>query len=322
VRYISAGDIEKYSYCPLSWWLSRKEKHVESEGVKKHRKIGKKAEEGMKEIKRIREFERDVLYFASGATMVSLVGVAMLYSSYAIAIAFHITAIFWLLAALYLLWNSGRYETLWSEAYHRMMVVIPIIATLLSILSVSFLIEPNYFLGYSLEIASLLWLIVATFFFYKMLKSEIRYSKIRKELHLPDGEIIYVDDLERSPILKSEKYGLWGRPDILLKVGEDYIPVEIKTGRVPRGPHFSHIMQLTAYMLLVEENYKAPPYGLLKYGSYIFRIDYDESLKRILLEKVDEMRKALETGEVHRNHNRPGKCRHCSRRDICPERLE
>jgi CRISPR-associated exonuclease Cas4 len=80
-------------------------------------------------------------------------------------------------------------------------------------------------------------------------------------------------------------------------------------------------MQLTAYLLLVEENYDVPQYGLLMYGSNVYRIEYEEDLKKVLLQKVDEMRRALETGEVHRNHNRPGKCRHCSRRDICPERL-
>jgi len=176
-------------------------------------------------------------------------------------------------------------------------------------------------MGYLLEISSLLWLIFATYFLYLALKGEIRYNKLRRELKLPNGEIIYVDDLERSPLLKSEKYGIWGRPDLLIKMGEDYIPIEIKTGRVPRGPLFSHIMQLTAYMLLVEDNFKAPPYGLLKYGNMIYKIDYDKGLKELLLKKVDEMRCALKTGEVHRNHNRMGKCLHCSRRDICPERL-
>ena len=316
--YISAGDIEKYSYCPLSWWLSRKEKHVESDGVKKHREIGGKAADGMREIARAREFERSVLYLASGATVVALVGVSMLYSSYALGIALHVTAVFWLLAALYLLWLGGYRD---GRVLRNLIIVLPLIATVLSIFAVSFLMEPNYLLGYSLEIASLLWLIVATFFFHETLKSEMRYNRIRRELHLPDGEIIYVDDMEKAPILKSERYGIWGRPDLLLKSGEDYIPVEIKTGRIPRGPHFSHIMQLTAYMLLVEENYRAPPYGILMYGPQVYRIDYEEGLKRIMLEKVAEMRKALKTGEVHRNHNRPGKCRHCSRRDICPERL-
>jgi CRISPR-associated exonuclease Cas4 len=41
----------------------------------------------------------------------------------------------------------------------------------------------------------------------------------------------------------------------------------------------------------------------------------------MLLEKLEEMRKLMRSGEVHRNHNRPGKCASCSRRESCPEKL-
>jgi len=321
VDYISAGDIEKYAYCPLSWWLSRGEKHTESKGVIEHEKISKLAISEINEQKKAGEFERAVLYFASGASVVAVVGISMLYSSYTLAITFHTIAVFWLLAALYLLWKSGRYIMRWRENYRKLILVLPLIATTFSILALSFLMAPNYMLGYTLEIASLVWLIGATFFYYMSLKSELRYSKIRKELHLPDGEIIYVDDMKSAPLLKSKKYGIWGRPDMLLKLDGGYVPVELKTGRVPRGPYFSHIMQLTAYMLLVEENYQTPQYGLLMYGPQIYRIEYEEDLKQLLLSKIKEMRRAMQTGEVHRNHNRPGKCKHCSRREICPERL-
>ena len=35
-----------------------------------------------------------------------------------------------------------------------------------------------------------------------------------------------------------------------------------------------------------------------------------------------EMRKAIKGTEVHRNHRRIGKCKYCSRRSDCPERLD
>ena len=320
--YISAGDIEKYSYCPLSWWLSRKEKNKESEGVKKHREISNEARRGMEEYRKKKDFEKSVMYFAIGATLIALIGISMFYSSFPIAIVFHSISIFWLLVALYMLWKADTFVIQWKKMiFEKMMVVIPLASMVASIFAITFLLRPNFLMGYFLEILSMLWLIGATFFLYLSLKAEIGYSRIRKKLKLPDGEIIYVDDLKKAPLLKSDKYGIQGRPDLLIKAGKDYIPVEIKTGRIPRGPLFSHIMQLTAYMLLVEENYKAPPYGILKYGPQTYRIDYDEELKKILLQKVNEMRMALKTGVVHRNHNRIGKCLHCSRRDICPESL-
>ncbi len=323
MEYISAGDIEKYSYCPLSWWLSRNEKHRESEGVSKHREISKGAKKGMTAYRRRKESERTVMYFAIGATLIALIGISMLYSSFPLATVFHSISIFWLVVALYMLWRADVLVIQWKKmTFERMMVVIPLASVVASIFAITFLIKPNLFMGYFFEVLSLLWLIGATFFLYVTLRAEMEYSQIRKKLKLPDGEIVYVDDLEKSPLLKSERYKIWGRPDLLLRVGNHYIPVEIKTGRIPRGPLFSHIMQLTAYMLLVEENYSPPPYGILMYGPQVYRIDYDESLKKLLLQKVEEMRKALKTGEVHRNHNRIGKCLHCSRRDICPERLQ
>ena len=36
---------------------------------------------------------------------------------------------------------------------------------------------------------------------------------------------------------------------------------------------------------------------------------------------VDDMKNIMKNGEAHRNHKRPRKCAHCSRREGCPERL-
>ncbi len=320
--YISAGDIEKYSYCPLSWWLSREEKDMDVEGVRKHREIGEKAEELREEKKKIKTFESMIMYYSLAATVVAILGIAFFYTIVLLGKIFISLSIFWIIVALYLLWRSERGTLTWGTGkIKRIMIILAVAATVFSVLAVTFVLPPNYILGYLLEISSLLWLIFASYFLFLALRGEIRYNSLKKELMLPDGEIIYIDDLKEAPLLKSEKYKIWGRPDLLIKAGKDYIPIELKTGRVPRGPLFSHIMQLTAYMLLTEENYGTPPYGLLKYGDVVYRIDYDEDLKALLLKKVEEMRKTLETGEVHRNHKRVGKCLHCSRRDICPERL-
>ncbi|MEM3252554.1 MAG: Dna2/Cas4 domain-containing protein, partial [Thermoplasmata archaeon] len=102
----------------------------------------------------------------------------------------------------------------------------------------------------------------------------------------------------------------------------DYIPVEYKSGRVPRGPLFSHIIQVTAYCILVEEKYgKTPPYGIIKYGKKDFQIEYTDDLKELVLKKVAEIKRAEITGIAHRNHNNPGRCLGCSRREFCDEKL-
>lgn len=168
-----------------------------------------------------------------------------------------------------------------------------------------------------------LWLIGAIFFLYVVLISSKTAERLRSEHGIKSGAIEYVDALDNSSkMLSSQKYGLRGRPDYILKKEEGLVPVEIKTGRTPKGPLFSHIMQLASYCLLVEENYNSqPPYGIIKYSTIEHEIEYDEDLKKILISKLDDMRELLKSGKAHRNHNRESKCRFCSRREICPEKL-
>ena len=136
-----------------------------------------------------------------------------------------------------------------------------------------------------------------------------------------DGNIRYVDSGD-APLLRSEKYGLSGRPDYVIEANGELIPVEIKTGRKPRGPLFSHVLQVAAYGMIVEDVMGKPvSHGVLRYGDEEHEIELDQDLRNLVLSKLEEMHKKELTGKVHRNHNRPGKCRSCSRRDLCPERL-
>ncbi len=137
------------------------------------------------------------------------------------------------------------------------------------------------------------------------------------------GDLVYIDSAAEKPkLFVSKLHGLSGRPDAVVMDGDHHIPVEIKTGRVPRGPLFSHILQVVAYCVLLEEEYgKAPPYGVIRYGETNYEIEYNDDQKKLLLQKLAEMRASIAKGEAHRNHTRPGKCVHCSRRGVCPERL-
>jgi CRISPR-associated exonuclease Cas4 len=169
-------------------------------------------------------------------------------------------------------------------------------------------------------IISAIWLASAAFFLVVALKSTQLARSVRTVVDLPNGTIDYVAG-EGVEDLSSKKTGLIGRPDYVINVKGSFVPVEIKTGRVPRGPLFSHIMQLTAYCVLVEEKYGKTEYGMLMYGNQAYRISLTGELKTTLFKKVDKMREALKTGVVHRDHSRPGKCRHCSRRNACAESL-
>jgi len=172
-------------------------------------------------------------------------------------------------------------------------------------------------------IVALIWLIGASFFMYLVLRFSRLTTILKKNHGIGEGSIEYVDTQdENSQMLVSEKYGLRGRPDYIIKRGNYLIPVEVKTGRIPRGPLFSHILQLAAYCLLIEEKHElAPPYGIIRYSNVQHEIDYTEELKGILTSKLKDMKNIIKTGEAHRNHKRPNKCKGCSRRSMCPEKL-
>src|SRR5688500_8591495 len=91
-------------------------------------------------------------------------------------------------------------------------------------------------------------------------------ARKRAALQLPSGKTIYQDTQVTGATLISHKHHLKGRPDLLIKQGNGIIPVEVKTGKTPTRPYDSHVMQLIAYCVLVEETYGArPPYGIIRY---------------------------------------------------------
>jgi CRISPR-associated exonuclease Cas4 len=270
-----------------------------------------------------REAEIGVMYFAVAATLVATVGLTFLGPGLRIAELVSAIALIWLLAAVYLLYRAERRATAADRMLsERVIVVASMAAVMIAIAAISFqgVVSGDLALGF--EALALLWLIGACVFLYRSLR-DVQLARVARERHAVQGEVAYVDFAPANPkVLVSERYGLSGRPDYILTHGGASIPVEVKTGRVPRGPLFSHILQVAAYCLLVEETTgRAPPYGLLKYDGVSHEIEYNEDLKRLLLVKLAEMRAALGKGEAHRNHQRPGKCVGCSRRPACPERL-
>lgn len=68
----------------------------------------------------------------------------------------------------------------------------------------------------------------------------------------------YANEALVEPMLLSEKFGLSGSPDKLVKIGGAFMPSVIKTGSMPEnGVWRSDRVQLTAYAILLEEKYSA-----------------------------------------------------------------
>ncbi|MCJ7606923.1 MAG: CRISPR-associated protein Cas4 [Thermoplasmata archaeon] len=329
VRTISAGDLEKFSYCPLSWWLSRDfdedDDHLKK-GIEEHEKLGESLWEIDAEEKAAKQSETMVFWYAVIASIMAVIGLEVLHAQADMQVSeiLGVVALIWVLAAAFALYRASR-SNIRSKVmdYEKIILIFAIIAVILAINSVAFIIQ-DVRLGQALEIASIVWLIGASYFLYRSLKSSQTMQSLREEFRVK-GKIEYID-IDHSKVFRSESNGLSGRPDYVIRLdneGETLIPVEEKKGRTPRGPLFSHIMQLAAYCLLIEETTGiAPPYGILKYPEQEHQIEYNEDMKKALLEKLAEMRRVKDAGQVHRNHNRPGKCRSCSRRSVCPERLD
>lgn len=269
---ISASDVERYGYCPLSWWLSVRGIDATGEeiedGLRAHRDLGESLKTLVHEERHSREVSTTLLAFLGGSVILSLVAL-MVWFTY--------------------LQNFGV-----------MLLLLP--------------------LG---------WLLVAAFLLFRLLVATERIETLRDKYGV-EGLVESLDDNENTPVLKSNTFNLCGRPDYVQNFEGQHIPVEVKTGRKPQAPFFSHILQLGAYCLLVEETMgEAPPYGQIKYGfdDDPHQVDWacsekGQLLRMTVLEKLDQMNAILKGNrEAHRNHNRKGKCDHCSRKSACPERI-
>jgi len=157
---------------------------------------------------------------------------------------------------------------------------------------------------------------------------------------LPAGQLIYSDtgyavghvhpvttneqgEKQERP-LTSRRYGLSGRPDYLVRTRDGIVPVEAKSTMCPANgrAYDSHVFQLAAYCLLVEDVIDAHvPYGIIRYADAEIIIDYTAELRDELIELLDEMREARHAEEVHRNHDEARRCSKCSMREICDEAL-
>lgn len=295
------------------------------EGEKKHAAVSTDLQGIERHETTAREAEAGVMYFAIAATIIAIVGVTFLFDV-AIEIARLLSAVslIWLLSAVYFLYRAERLSSKIAPFFmERIILVFAMAAAVLAVAAVSIPGFVNSLLAEAFMALALTWLIGASVFLYRSMREAEQAVATRSKYEMTRGNLVYIDsEREKPKLFVARRYGLSGRPDAVLLEGDQPIPVEVKTGRTPRGPLFSHILQIAAYCLLVEEEYgRPPPHGVIRYEDASHDIEYNEDLKQLVLAKLGEMRECLAQGEAHRNHNRPGKCLHCSRRAGCPERL-
>jgi CRISPR-associated exonuclease Cas4 len=132
------------------------------------------------------------------------------------------------------------------------------------------------------------------------------------------GRLVAVD-AGRPATLRSERFRLIGRPDELRRLSDGrLVPVEFKSRATPaRGPTPSHVVQVRAYCLLVEETTGVPPpYGVLRYSDGEFRVRWDAEARGELL----AVRAELLAPYDGRATPSPARCARCRWVGVCDAR--
>ncbi|MCK5113100.1 MAG: CRISPR-associated protein Cas4 [Thermoplasmatales archaeon] len=143
----------------------------------------------------------------------------------------------------------------------------------------------------------------------------------KKKYRIPDGEITYSDLNIPAKALFSKRYRIAGKPDYIVKKNNRYIPIEVKSGS-HANPQRNHILQLATYCQLIEDNYRGfVPYGIIIYKNSDFKIPFDPKLRFELESVINKIRGSLKNEKIVLNHNDPGRCRFCSMRSYCTEKL-
>ncbi len=134
------------------------------------------------------------------------------------------------------------------------------------------------------------------------------------------GTLVSVDVRGSGRYLAAPGLGLTGRPDEIRRLADGRpVPVELKSRSGPRrGPPASHVVQVQADCLLLEEaTGRSPPYGLLRYADGAeWEVPWDPAARAHVLGLLASVRGR------YRGEAAPAlaKCRACSWQNVCDAR--
>jgi len=361
---VSASDLERHEYCPLSWSLSRQGNSGQGEaivaGIKRHTGIHEK----MKSFQEIQSQKRrsitiwtwwfsviialsiDALafnYIDEVVTPIIMAQYLAMWSFTTLLVGFVTISVPWrswiglddtisrqktkFLATkddFTYFWEPKGFIGGWFEA-GRIEASLLFGSIVLGLHAIALAgAKDREQATFILFLTAMFWTLAASWQLQRMLLSENVLQTMKQEIDIDtESEVAYSDDDSNSHLLVDEKIGLRGRPDQIVIVDGEFIPFEQKTGKVPINPHPSHRMQLLAYLHLVEINTKkSSPYGVLRYGKEnLHQIPWNDFSKQELRDAVTEVQRLMVQGGAIRNHNRPGKCRNCSRLYACDDSL-
>jgi CRISPR-associated exonuclease Cas4 len=110
---------------------------------------------------------------------------------------------------------------------------------------------------------------------------------------------------------------LSGKPDYVIRTRRGaHVPVEIKSYRGGARPPHADLVQLGAYLLLLEDlTGKKPQYGILRYRDRTLRVPYTEALRAEVLRLLEQAQRGDARPPAAMPH--PSLCRPCPFAPIC-----
>ena len=363
--HVSASDLERHAYCPLSWSLARDGKTGRGKAIDKgrikHAEIHQKVENFKQKQNDLR---RALVIWSWWFTIVVMfITDAIIFTNISddrtpidISRYLSILSVIWLIAgllAIYLPWRkwidlpiekSRELQDLknldevaiprtlepygfiggWRQG-GRVEAGLLMGATIFGLHAIGLLwAEDKEQAGFILVTVAMIWTLLASWQLQRALLADNALEVARINAGIDENtDVAYSDDESTAGLLVDDLSGLRGRPDQIVIVDGEFIPVEQKTGKIPDKPHKSHKMQLLAYLHLVESTTgRKPPYGVLKYGSEnLHTVDWGHENKHQLFSAIKEVQRLMAQGGAQRNHNRKGKCENCSRRYACDSSL-
>ena len=130
-----------------------------------------------------------------------------------------------------------------------------------------------------------------------------------------------VPKIESEVYVESDKLQLKGKIDRIEKYNDTAIPVELKTGTAPKeGVWESHMIQLAAYMLLLEEKLgKKTVVGKVSYikDSIVREVHMNPFLREEIIKLVKEVQDFLEKQNLPDFTRNKAKCESCGLKDDC-----
>jgi len=155
---------------------------------------------------------------------------------------------------------------------------------------------------------------------YKMEKGRVAQDELEllearrklKAYGLEKGERIF------NPWIMSERLGLSGKPDLVIKTEKELFPVDFKFTR--GRPYKNHLYQLGGYSLLLEDGWNKPAekgfvYLIPQKDAVVF--DLPRELKNDCLSALDEIRSMITQERFPEPPSHRARCVDCEYQNYC-----